>query len=635
MLTTGFSLYWVWKHAEVVKSGWRTELGFAVAFLYVYAWRYVFPDIDSGSERMTNLFFIDNYINGDRLPPLDRWFPPYTFNFYYAFQHYSTALLGRLLGLDAGNAYNLGFSLVVALAGLSTMAACWHFSGRNRWCTIIVAAVILGGTGASSFLYFMQKQDPLLPSSMRFVGDAAKLSNLERYEVTNFGRFIASLGARDKKGELEKDPVEISGELFGYLIQLGDFHAPLGGYLLLALMLHALAVQRFAGGGVVALGIAAATIPLTIICNPWNLPFQIFIVGGWFIYWVFADSKEYIPWKALVVGGGLTLMLCSPFLREFTVASQDFGKQAEPVTIKLVPFEAETPQGHVAGEHTPPLQWLIYFWPLLIVFLLGLLVAKPRQSSFFFVFILGFCWMLTELFYVDDVYSGKYNRFNTTLKLWPYIWMAILITIGSLNLRSPRKWIRWGTLGICLFTCHYAVWDYTRTFLGLTGISPNGLLHQIGLLQPAVGNRIGRLDGAFWLTEDWPQKIILQRLKAGESGVTLESMAEGGYTPGTAFSLFANKPLYLGWTAHEGLWRAYRPDINRKAEEIRSFYKGELLDAERWLNEGKVRYIVFLKGDNRRPASDWNKINDQIKNSYEWEDYYSAGDFHVGLWIRR
>ena len=91
-------------------SVWHTELIFHAAFLYALAWRYVFPDIDASSEKITDLTFIANYLGGDTLPPVDRWLPPFRFEMYYALQHYAAALLGRIFGTTPGMAYNLGLA---------------------------------------------------------------------------------------------------------------------------------------------------------------------------------------------------------------------------------------------------------------------------------------------------------------------------------------------------------------------------------------------------------------------------------------------------------------------------------------------------------------------------------------------
>jgi hypothetical protein len=113
--STAGSIWLLAGERSFLRDRWRTELIFLGAFLYVLIWRYTFPDIDSSSEKITDLTFIANYLGGDCLPPVDRWLPPFRFEMYYALQHYAAALIGRVLGVTAGMAYNLGFCTIVAL----------------------------------------------------------------------------------------------------------------------------------------------------------------------------------------------------------------------------------------------------------------------------------------------------------------------------------------------------------------------------------------------------------------------------------------------------------------------------------------------------------------------------------------
>ena len=71
---------------------------------------------------MPNLAMIEAYMRGTRLPAPDIWFPPYRLNFYYSFQHYGAALMGRILLLPTGSAYNIAYCLLVALGGIGAEA---------------------------------------------------------------------------------------------------------------------------------------------------------------------------------------------------------------------------------------------------------------------------------------------------------------------------------------------------------------------------------------------------------------------------------------------------------------------------------------------------------------------------------
>ena len=113
--STLVAIWLILRNQSYLRARWRTELIFLGAFLYALIWRYTFPDIDASSEKITDLTFIANYLGGGRLPPVDRWLPPFRFEMYYALQHYAAALIGRILDTGPGTAYNLGFCTMVAL----------------------------------------------------------------------------------------------------------------------------------------------------------------------------------------------------------------------------------------------------------------------------------------------------------------------------------------------------------------------------------------------------------------------------------------------------------------------------------------------------------------------------------------
>ena len=68
------------------------------------------------------------------------------------------------------------------------------------------------------------------------------------------------------------------------------------------------------------------------------------------------------------------------------------------------------------------------------------------------------------------------------------------------------------------------------------------------------------------------------------------------------------------------------------------FYTGTLNNPESWLRgivPGGVTYIVWLGRDNQRGPQNWAKINDQIKDDYDWRETQQDGADHWGIWMQR
>ncbi len=571
-----------------LRENWRVELVFHGGFLYALMWRWAFPNIDAVSEKLADLTLIRNYTTGTMLPPPDVWLPPYRFDVYYAFQHYAAALLGRALGLDLGHTYHLAFCLLVALAITGAAGAAYHFSGSRRVAAAVTVAFVVGGTGASPFVPLMIDR-PRLSDSMRFIGGAATPARV----TTPFGRWLVS-AARVP----DRDAAELPSETFSYLVQLGDYHPPLSGLALLTAALCCIALAEAGGAERASQAFLGAALPLAIVSDAWVVPLMASLILAWLAHrgW----SRRGMDARALLGGFAATTLLVYPFLLRFAPRTLDYR-----VTLRWVR----------GSEHSPWLLALIVLWPaaaLLLVFF-----AQGSRQSLPVWLGLGWTAMLlaSELFYVDDVYSGKFNRFNTTLKWWPWIWSGILISTGAFNLRARSR--------LCRVT----------TALSLVAVST----YAIALQQHLVTfprSTAGRLDGAAWLRADPIEAVILEYLATQPRSIVLQRPAAGAFTPAPGLVVFAGHQAFLGWSAHEKLWRGQRADIDQRAEQIQRFYRGELREMREWLVRNHIEHVLWLKEDNA-VAGAFQRIDEQIRADYAWREFYVVGEFRVGLWSRR
>jgi uncharacterized membrane protein len=299
-----------------------------------------------------------------------------------------------------------------------------------------------------------------------------------------------------------------------------------------------------------------------------------------------------------LVGAGL---LCYPFLSQFAYRAVDYGAR-----LRLVPL----------GDHTPPVLGLIVLYPILAVLVLQLRWDRREPRAVWLSLVWLGLLLLSEIFYVDDVYSGKFNRFNSTLKWWPWIQAGALLTVGAINLKAKSWLCRYGTAAVLTIVSLYAIdlgWHFA--------VTPK--------------SDLGRLDGAAWITSDPIEKPILEFLERQPPAIVLQRLEAGAFTPAPALVLFARQRAFLGWPEHEKLWRGQRADIALRAAEVERFYRGELPDSAQWLLQNNIDYVLWLKGESKLPPGAFEKIDAQIRISYFWREYYRAGDFRVGFWSRR
>lgn len=594
-----------------------SELVFALALAYGLAWKFYIPDVYPSSERVTDLYFMANYYSGQTLPPQDLWYAGHRFDFYYAFQHYGAALLGRWFGWQTGVALNISFALLMAL-GLSLA---WDFAARfvasraSRF--VLIAALALGGTGVSPLLDLFVAQE---------AGTSSPNQSLERMWAS--ARFIGSYDTRinTELGNSAMPPIksgsgfevrELPLENFGYQYFLGDYHPPLGGFFLLFLMLaligwgqQALVAGRtstrsVAGAAAPGLriarndalwqGLLTLCVPAMLVTNTWILPMQAVLVASWLAWrwW----RKETLHWVALFAGGVLGFVLIYPFLSYF-------GAQAIQTPIRFVS----------APDHTEPMRFLLLMWPLLVLFALAAVDARKRPLVLLFVVSFAVMMALGEFTWVDDPSVARFERTNTTMKWWGWMWSGALLSSGAMALASSRLVVRWSATLVLVSLGLYAITtvDYLRHVTPTTA---------------------GRLEGSTWFTKDAAVGATVNYLKDAPRGLVLENWLGDAYTNQTLFALFSDQPSLMGWPAHVSLWHNASPDVWIMRQQTIDFYKGTLPDPLGWLLQHDVRYVVW--GHTERYANNWQQVNETLAGRYDWLPFLNSANDHVGVWVRR
>ncbi len=587
-LTTAAAVWYVVAKHDVLIEHIGTEVLFLIAFAWVLLWRLSFPGIVASSEKIGDMAMIASYWPGTRLPPQDAWYPPYPFDVYYSFQQYAASLLGRVFALPIGTAYNLGFTVIVALTITAAGAAAYIMCRSVRGTLLVVAAFAIGGTGATIPSHFMFK-DPPPYSSMRFIGDMARPQMVD----TAFGRWLVA-----RAHVPDKDVVKLPSETFAYLTYLGDYHPPLSGFYLLMLALLCIAVAEAEQDSGIAQAVLTATIPLCAIANGWTLPLQVLLVLTWIAYR--AATGRPLDWRMLASGLVVTAALCYPFLSTFAYRAADYR-----IALRLVG----------RGEHVPWLLGLIQLYPILLAILLPLIFETERPWLLWSSLLWLCLFLMSEVFVVDDVYGGIYNRFNTTLKWWPWIQAAALLVAGSYGVRARSRVYRYVTVLVLIAVCAFGI--------------------DLGRILAAPKPEFGRLSGDGAITSDNIEKVILEFLAVQPRSIVLQRPETGAFTPAPALTLFSGQQAFMGWPEHEKLWRGLRADVSLREAQVRSFYSGEMADPVQWLLQNRIDFVLWLKAEYKLPTGTFEKLDAQLRPAYYWQEYYRAGDFRVGVWSRR
>ena len=591
-LSTAVSAWLIWRERWTLSREWGVEAAFGVGFLYCAAWRYMYPGIDLIGEKIPDLVFINDYMTGARLPAPDMWLPPFRVDFYYSFQYYSAALLGRWFSLEPGVCYNLAYCVLSGLITCSIYAAGRRLCPWRPAAWVILGALLVGGCGLGLIIHAILNQyyDPL--AMVRFLGTGKEPS-----ELTRLGRALVPMLNRPGAGMVEL-PVAPLAEL----IAEGEFHPPLSGFLFLTfslLVIGALSADGAPQRRPVLHALLAATIPLSIIGDTWVFPLQLALVLCWFIYRALARERDL--WLPGLFGAGGAAALAYPFLADFLR-----HPAANSGTLKLVAPEL----------HATPVAWLAVFWPLVCLLALSPLNRERRGLSLFFACSLFVLLAGTEVFYIRDTYTGTLARFNSCLKWWGWVYAAGIMGLGALNLGSRSRICRYGSL-VAILLPAAQLYDFTRQFLF------------------SEKNQVGMIDGRQWFAGDPTMKGIISTLRHRPDGICIDSSNTYENTEATVAPVFAGKSCYVGWPTQENIWRDFAVEINSRVAQEADFYAGRMADPLQWLLSNNIRYVLWLQKDNDHNNERFLPLDAKIRSHYAWRLYAGTGtDWAVGFWER-
>ena len=565
---------WLW-----VKNDAAFFLGFAWAFF----WRWSDPNIHTGTEHITDMFFIANYAQGGTLPPPNLWMAPTVFDCYYAFQHYAAALLARIFDIGPGYAYNLAFPLVFAYAASLVWQTTAYHTRSKTYAWALTFAVLMGASGVIPFIEWLrtpQFNDWPIIASMRFIGSAELR--------TSIAPFFAGGGR-----EIMSYPLES----FGYTLIIGDYHPPVSALLVLIMYASSMLLWLRDGRKSVYVYAMSFSVPLSLLCNAWIFPLIVLTYIGWLLYcW---RAKLPIPWVLAMGSLAFGFLLAYPFLSYFALNSLG-------TPIKLVPW----------SQKSPFLLILLQNWRVIIMVALLALKKEGRLFAWYVIAAYVVLMLVSETFYVKDGMGGENIRINTGMK-----WLAWIYLFAFLM----AAWLAYDIKNMAVRVVLYAM------------ILIPSLAHAYYLVPHYkafyINQHKGQLDGTAWLTHDKPVGDMLEYLKNAPPGTVLEHVAADNFTPGAALSSFALKPVYIGWPMHLFTWGKSWGTIRNRKDDMLAFYKGELPDPANWLHRNQIRYVVWSPRETDYEA--FKKLRVQLARDYYWKDFNGNPDAPVGIWVRR
>jgi uncharacterized membrane protein len=487
---------------------------------------------------------------------------------------------------------NVAQPLLIALIGSVALFAISAWV-RSRWIQgLLVFSLIAGGNGVTPLLLV--------------TGAGAALSTTEPFWAAT--RFAGVYDQRWFEGAMREwwpaSSQDLPIETISFYSLIGDYHPPLGGFLLLVLALALMAwwcspdrPAESAGKTWIA-ALLVATPFWALLTNAWVAPLQALLVLAFMITRFWVDGLRAWPWRATALSGFFSLLICLPALLAFSPT-------AAPITVSSVPAWASTPWPTLLALH----------WPLLLLGIAAIVVSLREPLVGVFAVIALAVVGFAETWFFDDGGTGPYLRFNTVIKWWSWTLPLLLVGIAPLVYRLGGRWGR-------------AVVILTALLLSTNIVAITRHAAQGEHLQA------GRLHGDGWLRSDRSQAAMLDYLRERPRGLVLESMQGGAYTATSAYGLLSNKPLVLGWASHETLWRGASAPVWDRYNDINDFYAGARETSPAWLDSLNVRYILWTPQDHARYPAVREVIDRQLAGRYRFRVFERSGDRQIGLWER-
>jgi len=572
----------------------------ALVVVWPLAWRFVFPSLYASSEKLTNLLFLQNFLYADGLPAVDRWLPPYKFDFYYPLQYYLMSLPGRMLGLPSTLLYQSGFVLFVS----ATLFAGWRVAhmmlSRNGKAAIVGLTLGLGGTGAALITV------PWHYDNMRAEGENPAFVSLTAEARFN-GQVFHKIFGDEAGPKSQLLPQEQPLEYFAYQIFLGDFHPTQSGFFLaiaLLALLFRLSQARTVKEERVLLALLGGFPLLQLASNSWMFPHTILIAGLW-LPWRWAVERDFpnacqrLQW--MVIGALISLLVFLPHLQGLAARTLSVG-------IKLVPWE----------YRGSPWPYLIQFWPLYVVCGLSIWTTRLRSVGGYLAAITLVLLALNATIYVNDLSVDIYERTNSAMKWWSWTW-AFGMTAGLITLlNSERRKLQ-----------------VTSVVIAAALLIP--VIPLVDQLTRRAGDDVGKIYGDHIYMRDHANKSVILYLRQQPQGLSLENVKAAAYDDSGALSLMGGQAVYLGWPDHEFTWRGGFGEVNARKEPINQLYEGKLANAGAWARARDIEFIVWGGRECRESGgtTGFGKVDATLTTHYSFYRTELWGDCPVGVWRPR
>jgi hypothetical protein len=580
---------WMWVSGKFWQQALMLPtIVFLATFAFTFLVRCLHADIEFTSDGISDLNMVNNFSQGQTIPPPDCWMPPSRFEWYYDLQHYAASVMERLLNVKVGVAYNVSHALLSALTCVVGAAAAFRISGGKVWITLAVPFLLeSAATGSTAFLLlFCHNVDLWLPFDLSGGMTLPHPDNNPTWQSPIWKYLIWD--PRPAVAHVNP-PSTLRLQVPGIWTWRDEYHANASGHFLTLFAVWLIAELGHARRSNWPWLLAAITPLLAVIASAWALPITALLCwGGLGIAWFY----KFRPTSNRAVGVTLFVVLTLLWPALYNATSSP----AVPPTNWIDP-----------QDRTPIFEFLLQWWPILLLWICG--VACFRKLPF------GLRWVLfvvpVMLIFIEMVTID--SRYNTIEKMWGYTWGAALVALFPYIASRTAVVFRLVTV-VMLFSAMTGFYSFVHDLF--LGTWDGAAFH---------------LEGTAYITHDAQKKRMLEIVGQTKDAIYLSGKTAFCYNEAPALAVFTKNKSYIAWYWFESLTN-YQNEAEYRRKQNDDFYSGAMADRLSFLKNHQIDGVIIWPDD----AIDDNTLaalQKDIEPDYNYIDCKGTGANNAGVFM--
>lgn len=578
----------------------RNEIIFGSVFLFFLIIRAFNPDI-FGGEKVFDFMLLNSIQRSTSFPPSDAWFSGFRMDGYYYFGTYTIATLTKFAGTPGYIAFNIGMSLLPALAANAAFGIGYNLTQSKKAGIVAMFLLVFAGNLfpaaviSAHILGITKSPFGDVPGIVDFWGASRVIPNT----INEFPYFSFIFG------DLHAHVIAIPFVLLAITLMLDFYFAKnisIAAFIFLSLSIGSLFVfnawdySTYAALFILVLiirymtqarSMPARTRKLIGLLRGLGAGFSVLLVGFLMFIVFFIDFKpsgiqgiKYVGERTALINFLVIYNLFLYLIFSFMLVNLPEFKYKKRILAILAVSSAGL-------YFFPNFQTLSVFVPL--AFLSGVNIYyfyKNNERSRLFVSalivmglgILVFC----ELFYFDDLLGGAYERMNTVFKYYIQVWIlwSTASAYAFFDLYKKTYRMRNAVLVmLSLLLVLNSVYLFTGTYAKAEMFSSSPGLDGIAFMKKT---NYGSYDAVFWIN-----------MNINGTAVILEAPGSS-YQDTSLISAYTGFPTVVGWVSHELTWRNNWGELSQRISDVDAIYNtSNYSEAAVLLKKYNVSYVYI------------------------------------------